>query len=129
WEQLGKLYPATQGEDVYLAQGVNVQVHIRYEPVFDATNRFVPEFRVTGVTYVFDEPTPLQRVLEVLPKGEGSDQVRLEEAKWYRHTTSGGRTVLVHWPDFHHSARAALTPFRADPPVTYYWEVGLSVPG
>lgn len=126
WEQLGLLYPGSQGEDVYVAQDMGLQVHLRYEPVFDARNRFSPVFRVTMVTYVFDEPTPLSRLGEVLP--HGGDGPGLAEADWFRLLSGGGRTVLVHWPAYRHPAADRVVPFRADPPVTLFWEVGLSVP-
>lgn len=125
WEQLGRFYPATQGEDVYVAQELKLQVHLRYQAVFDSENRFSPEFRVATVTYVFDEPTPLARAVQVLPV-EG---LALDEARWYWHGAPGAaRTLLVHWPDYRFPGSEALTPFRADPGITFQWEIGLSVP-
>lgn len=127
WEQLGRFYPATQGEDVYVAQGLNLQVHLRYQAVYDSQNRFSPEFRVATVTYVFDEPTPLARALQVLPMENAG--LNLSEARWYWHGAPGSaRTVLVHWPDHRFPGAEELVPFRADPGITFQWEIGLSVP-
>src|SRR5690606_2372068 len=125
WQHLAALSPATQGEDVYLAQDVGLQVHLRYLPVFSAEQRFDPEFRVGAVTYVMEEPTSLQRLATLLPL-EGFD---LSQAQWFRYQADGrGRTLLVHWPDLEHPLARAMTPFRADPGVTLFWEVGLAVP-
>lgn len=125
WQHLAALSPATQGEDVYLAQDMGVQVHLRYQPVFSAEQRFDPEFRVGAVTYVMEEPTALRQVASLLPL-EGFD---LSQAQWFRYQADGrGRTLLVHWPSPEHPLARALTPFRADPGVTLFWEVGLAVP-
>lgn len=71
WDRIADMAPLAQGEDVYLVNvnGIQLQYHLSYTPVYVAGNRFSPQFRVKEYTIYPEGHMTVSDVPKLVPFG------------------------------------------------------------